>query len=316
MIHNRLILLCLGLLFGLSRSLLAINPSTALSQYAHTAWRLQDGLLASAPSAIAQTRDGYLWIGTDTDLLRFDGVRFTPMSEIAGHPHLNQGHTDALYGASDGSLWIGKRSTLYRWTGSMLSEYVLPGGYIVKIVEDRNHVLWIGRVKVRDGASGICRLVNEAVKCLDSSPAWGPGGVGVAAIAEDSHGGMWFGSITSMAHYDSGKLSIINVEALKKETGLNGITALTADPHGGMWVGFPYRGRSLGLEHFDNGNFRNIKTVGFDSSDVSVGSMFVDRDGMLWVGTLGDGLRRIRGDQVQRYGYNEGLSGTSVYHIF
>jgi signal transduction histidine kinase/ligand-binding sensor domain-containing protein len=314
--HNRLILLCLGLLFGLSRSLLAINPSTALSQYAHTAWRLQDGLLASAPSAIAQTRDGYLWIGTDTDLLRFDGVRFTPMSEIAGHPHLNQGHTDALYGASDGSLWIGKRSTLYRWTGSMLSEYVLPGGYIVKIVEDRNHVLWIGRVKVRDGASGICRLVDEAVKCLDSSPAWGLGGVGVAAIAEDSYGGMWFGSITSMAHYDSGKFSIINVEALKKETGLNGITALTADPQGGMWVGFPYKGRSLGLEHFDNGNFRNIKTVGFDSSDVSVGSMFVDRDGMLWVGTLGDGLLRIRGDQVQRYGYNEGLSGTSVYHIF
>ena len=308
--------MCLVLLFGFSRPLLAINPNTALSQYAHTAWRLQDGLLASAPSAIAQTRDGYLWIGTDTDLLRFDGVRFTPMSEIAGHPHLIQGRTEALYGASDGSLWIGKRSTLYRWTGSRLSEYVLPGGFIVKIVEDRNHVLWIGRVKVRDRASGLCRLVDEAVKCLDSSPGWGPGGVGVAAIAEDSHGGMWFGSITSMAHYDSGKLSIINVDALRKETGLNGITALTADSRGGMWVGFPYRGRSLGLEHFDNGNFRNIKTVGFDSSDVSVGSLFVDRDGMLWVGTLGDGLLRIRGDQVQRYGYNEGLSGTSVYKIF
>ena len=304
------------LIMGLTKSLMAISPQTQLSQYAHTAWRLQDGLLASAPSAIAQTRDGYLWIGTDTDLLRFDGVRFTPMSEIAGHPHLIQGRTEALYGASDGSLWIGKRSTLYRWTGSRLSEYVLPGGFIVKIVEDRNHVLWIGRVKVRDRASGICRLVDEAVKCLDSPPGWGPGGVGVAAIAEDSHGGMWFGSITSMAHYDSGKLSIINVDALRKETGLNGITALTADSRGGMWVGFPYRGRSLGLEHFDNGNFRNIKTVGFDSSDVSVGSLFVDRDGMLWVGTLGDGLLRIRGDQVQRYGYNEGLSGTSVYKIF
>ena len=79
MTRMRLLVLVI-LILGWTKSLMAISPQTQLSQYAHTAWRLQDGLLASAPSAIAQTRDGYLWIGTDTDLLRFDGVRFTPMS--------------------------------------------------------------------------------------------------------------------------------------------------------------------------------------------------------------------------------------------
>lgn len=47
-----------------------------LSQYAHTAWRLSDGALPSAPVDVAQTPDGYLWIGTSEGLLRFDGVRF------------------------------------------------------------------------------------------------------------------------------------------------------------------------------------------------------------------------------------------------
>ena len=49
-----------------------------ISQYAHAAWRIQDGFFRGNPSALAQTKDGYLWVGTDAGLLRFDGVRFVP----------------------------------------------------------------------------------------------------------------------------------------------------------------------------------------------------------------------------------------------
>ena len=52
----------------------ALDPGTRISQYGHSVWRLQDGAFSSAPTAVAQTKDGYIWIGTATELLRFDDV--------------------------------------------------------------------------------------------------------------------------------------------------------------------------------------------------------------------------------------------------
>jgi len=55
-----------------SKLALAVDPSRHISQYAHTTWRIQDGVFSGAPHAITQTTDGYLWIGTEAGLLRFD----------------------------------------------------------------------------------------------------------------------------------------------------------------------------------------------------------------------------------------------------
>ena len=57
---------------------LALDPALDLSQYAHTAWKIRDGFFKGAILAIAQTPDGYLWLGTEFGLLRFDGVRAVP----------------------------------------------------------------------------------------------------------------------------------------------------------------------------------------------------------------------------------------------
>ena len=54
----------------------ALDPKTRVTQYRHSAWRVQNGAFESAPNAIAQTPDGYIWIGTNSGLVRFDGVRF------------------------------------------------------------------------------------------------------------------------------------------------------------------------------------------------------------------------------------------------
>ena len=106
------LLMVVILVLGLRKSLMAMNPQTQLSQYAHTAWRLQDGFLNSVPDAMTQTKDGYLWLLTDTDLLRFDGSRFTSFSDITGQ-QLPRGRTQTLYGSSDGSLWIGIESIIF-----------------------------------------------------------------------------------------------------------------------------------------------------------------------------------------------------------
>jgi ligand-binding sensor domain-containing protein len=81
----------------------ALDPDRRISQYAHTAWRVRDGVFAGAPTAITQTTDGYVWIGTLGGLLRFDGVRFVPWTPPSGE-HLPTTAVISLLGAADGSL--------------------------------------------------------------------------------------------------------------------------------------------------------------------------------------------------------------------
>ena len=63
---------------------LALNPSLDIHQYAHTSWTVRDGFFKSAIQTVAQTPDGYLWLGTAFGLFRFDGVRTVPWHAPAG----------------------------------------------------------------------------------------------------------------------------------------------------------------------------------------------------------------------------------------
>jgi ligand-binding sensor domain-containing protein len=94
-----------ALLFLCPRSL-ALNPALDLSQYAHTAWKIRDGFPKGIINSIAQTPDGYLWLGTEFGLIRFDGNRAVPWQPPQGQ---NLGSSDirALLTARDGTLWIG-----------------------------------------------------------------------------------------------------------------------------------------------------------------------------------------------------------------
>jgi len=74
MIVSRLILLCVLLLTVATQPVHALDPTRHISQYGHTAWNVRDGFLGGRPNAIVQTADGYLWIGTEAGLVRFDGV--------------------------------------------------------------------------------------------------------------------------------------------------------------------------------------------------------------------------------------------------
>src|SRR5208283_464257 len=66
-----ILLACCPCAFGL-------NPSLDINQYAHNAWTVRDGFFQGYIDGIAQTPDGYLWLGTEFGLVRFDGVRSVP----------------------------------------------------------------------------------------------------------------------------------------------------------------------------------------------------------------------------------------------
>src|SRR5690348_16575874 len=95
-------------------SAFALNPALDISQYAHKSWTASEGDLKGSITAIAQTHDGYLWLGTDFGLVRFDGVRFVPWMPPAGEQLPSEAIQDLLV-TRDGSLWIGTFKGLARW---------------------------------------------------------------------------------------------------------------------------------------------------------------------------------------------------------
>src|SRR5215469_5751266 len=94
-------------------AVLALDPSLDISQYAHTAWTVRDGFSLGNIYGIAQTPDGYLWLGGEFGLFRFDGVRTLAWQPPAGQ-HL-PAKPFSLLVTHDGTLWIGTYAGLVTW---------------------------------------------------------------------------------------------------------------------------------------------------------------------------------------------------------
>src|SRR5258708_2888672 len=100
----------------------ALNPSLDINQYAHTAWKIRDGFSKGRVTSFAQTPNGYLWLGTEFGLLRFDGVRNVSWDPPSGE-HLPSSYIRSLLAAQDGRLWIGTYKGLASWNDGKLTEY-------------------------------------------------------------------------------------------------------------------------------------------------------------------------------------------------
>ncbi len=124
--------------------LLALSPSKALTQYTRTVWTQEQGLPQDTIRAIAQTPDGYLWLGTDEGLARFDGYDFVTFSMGSGA--LPSNSVSALSVGPSGILWIGASGGLARYSGGKFQTFTsrdgVPSGIVTALVEDHSGVLW------------------------------------------------------------------------------------------------------------------------------------------------------------------------------
>src|SRR5690242_17217645 len=127
------------------RPAFALDPRKSLTQYSRTVWTQEQGLPQDGVQAIAQTSDGYLWLGTDEGLARFDGYEFVNFSSHGDG--LPSNSITALATGTDGSLWIGTRSGLTRYHENKFRTYTqkdgLPDDSVSALLVDHTGILWI-----------------------------------------------------------------------------------------------------------------------------------------------------------------------------
>src|SRR5262245_26769561 len=142
--HSRTAGLVVWIVLASGAPALALDPALDVSQYAHTAWKIREGFTQSPINAIAQTRDGYLWLGTGYGLFRFDSVRKVKWLPPRDQ-HLPSDYVIRLRVGRDGTLWIGTIKGLASWKGSELRTYPeLDGSSVFGLLEDRDGALWAG----------------------------------------------------------------------------------------------------------------------------------------------------------------------------
>jgi ligand-binding sensor domain-containing protein len=128
--------------FAWSACAFALNPAFDVNQYAHTAWKIRDGFAKGQIGSIAQTQDGYLWLGTDFGLYRFDGVRAVAWQPPPGR-NLSSNFITCLLVTSDGTLWIGTSRGLDSWKDGRFTNHPEFGEWgSLTLFEDREGILW------------------------------------------------------------------------------------------------------------------------------------------------------------------------------
>jgi ligand-binding sensor domain-containing protein len=213
---------------------------------------MEDGVFAGAPNVIAQTTDGYLWIGTQAGLTRFDGVRFVPWKPPEGK-ELPSSRINSLLGARDGSLWIGTTMGLARWRNGELTNYKDPTGSIMAILEDRTDTIWIARANISDTKGRLCKVTDTGLRCYGRDD-----GVGIpyaVTLANDRHGNIWLAGGPKVSRWQTSSADTYASAGLDPAEIFNGV--LLSDSHGGVTLPFA---REYGIKysgfHYDQSGLK------------------------------------------------------------
>jgi len=330
--------IALGIFVACCRCAMALNPSLDINQYAHNAWTVRDGFFKGAVSSIAQTPDGYLWLGTEFGLLRFDGVRKVQFQSLAGE-HLPSDLISSLLAGHDGRLWIGTSKGLASWKDGKLSGYPeLAGQYVSALLQDRHGTVWASTMATPAGR--ICAIQGSNAHCNGEDGSFG---LGILSLYEDSGGHLWAAANSGLWRWSPGPPKLYSIPdpephgLIEGDNGAlwiamhGGIRQLVSgkavayplpgvagffnpnsefrDRNGGLWISTANRG----LLHFHQG-----RTDLFDQSDGlssnAVGRLYEDREGNIWAAT-NNGLDRFRDFAVPTISVKQGLSNAAVQTV-
>lgn len=281
---------------------IALDSSRALTQCVHRIWQTSQGLPEPTITCIRQTHDGYLWLGTRTGLVRFDGVRFTSILD-RGDVKLEDTLIHDLREDDEHNLWVATEGAgLIRLQGDEPTRFGrtegLPSNNVRCLLVDRQGRLWAGT------DNGLARFAAGKFVVHAEAPDWPA--FDVHAICQDSAGQIWIAG--DHARLCSGNGETFSPHALDSIPLHETLYALVCSADGAIWIG-----ASNGLVSLDHGQEHRITTADGLANDM-VYCLAEGRDQSLWVGTK-DGFSRVRGGEIESFRTAEGLSQSTVYAI-
>lgn len=254
--------------------------ASGIQQYSPRVWQTDQGLPNNTVTAILQTRDGYLWVGTLAGLARFDGVRFT-LFNLQNMPAFHGSTISALCETQDGTLWIGtKDSGVHFFKAGVFSHFGKSEGFPVErvdvIYETKDGSLLLGTPQ------GLWRRNNERFESVVSlSPNFGT----VRGICSDGRDGIWIATSRGLNHWPKGE-SAPQFFFWDRPSDMS--LCVSLDHNTNLWMG-----SFIGLAHLYSDHFDwSQKDDGLPDNAVS--ALYTDRRGTLWIGTYG-GLCRWTG---------------------
>jgi PAS domain S-box-containing protein len=318
--------------------LLALNPAEKPADYNARHWDTEDGLPHNSVKQLFQTRDGYLWIGTNYGLARFDGLTFTVFNKN-NTPEIRSAQVTSMAETADGSLWIGTASGLLRYQAGRFTRYDrtsgLRGETVNALCVAPDGSLWIG------SREGILRWVDG--RFLRDVDTTGLDLIGMRHITTARDGAMWIAHGTGAIRVHEGKLTafgpaqglpsqqvlFVNADASGRTMAVtqNGLyllhgdrfapaaenTSLSSlrgnrtlvDRAGNLWIG-----STGGLDRYHDGRAvpytdRTGRKFGV------VDALLEDREGCLWVGSS-DGLYRLTDRRAYSLSQADGIAGSMV----
>jgi ligand-binding sensor domain-containing protein/tRNA A-37 threonylcarbamoyl transferase component Bud32 len=336
-------------LFCITRGLFALDPAKAMTQYTMDQWSDERGLPQNSVYAVLQTRDGYLWLGTEEGLARFDGVVFKVFDED-NTPAIKSNHIKCLYEDSRGYLWIGtleggavcyRDREFTRFTG--LEK--LDSNSIYAIHGDKDGLIWLGT-----DSKGVFRFDPVQNTMTAYAKKDGLPSDGIKSILTDSKGNTWLGTMAGLCLVKDKGFTVYQVGGAKDESEV--INTLYEDSKKNLWIGtignlYRMEGTSFvryaldpdvaevevsgitedrhhnlwittkqsGLVRFNNGSFDRLgKGDGF--ADNWLLSLIEDTEGSLWVGTSYGGVYRLKDEKFSTITTKEGLADDVAWSVY
>ena len=272
----------------------AIDPNRKVSQYVHDHWGAEQGVPRGSIYAITQTADGYLWIGSEEGLFRFDGFNFRQISDPSGSITLTS--VVGLVADKEGSLWLRLRdTTLIRYRNGEFEYPPEQAAYITATARGNLGELIAGEMQLGAFAftRGAWQLLSSATT-LPRSP--------VLSITQTANGDIWMGTRgAGLYRFRDGKV-------LSVTTGLPDpkVNCLLPDSDRTIWIG-----TDQGIIRWDGS-----KLTGAALANVQALAMARDRDGNVWVGSDSRGLLRVNAGGVSALDSREYGSGAAVTAVF
>ena len=312
----------------------------------HDEWQIEEGLPQNTVQVITQTEEGYIWLGTEEGIVRFNGAEFK-IFDRTNTPVFDASNTiQTLFEDSNRTLWIGTNNGLISFRKGHFTRYGvdqgLAGTAVNAITEDASGTLWVGTADAGLYSCSLPRclsfetyegLSDEKVLTLLNTPdntLWIGTEEGLISIADSNatrpfvhpsleevrilslyrteDGVVWVGTQSGLFSYSNRSLA---PHPSEHPTLQDGVWSIWEDGLGGLWLGMSQNGL-VRLRGEDVETFPEDVAL----SNGRIPALYQDREGSLWIGTDGAGLHRLRDGFFSSITEKEGLSENIVQSVF